>query len=91
MNKILALGVAAAGAAIALRCVPKKSRSRLSAAVKKRAAEHMEQMMKNFPEGAPPRLVMSILPKLEEQNDRIVALLNEQNELLREQRSSALS
>jgi hypothetical protein len=49
--------------------------------------EGMEHMMANLPEGAPPKLVMSILPKRQAQNDQIIAMLREQNEFLREQRS----
>jgi hypothetical protein len=45
--------------------------------------ENMEQMMASLPEGSPPKLVMSILPKLQAQNDQILAILREQNELLR--------
>jgi hypothetical protein len=48
-------------------------------------AKHMERMMASLPEDAPPKLVMSILPKLRVQNDQIIAMLQEQNELLREQ------
>ncbi len=44
----------------------------------------MERMMARLPENAPPRLVVSILPRLQAQNDQIIALLREQNELLRE-------
>lgn len=43
----------------------------------------MERMMERMPPDSPPKLVMSILPRLREQNDEIVALLREQNELLR--------
>jgi hypothetical protein len=39
--------------------------------------------MDRMPPDSPPKLVMSILPRLREQNDEIVALLREQNELLR--------
>jgi len=49
----------------------------------------MEKMMANLPEDSPPRLVMSILPKLREQNDQIIAMLQEQNELLRGQKRNA--
>jgi hypothetical protein len=45
----------------------------------------MEHMMASLPEGAPPKLIMSILPKLQAQNDQIITMLREQNELLREQ------
>jgi hypothetical protein len=43
----------------------------------------MERMIDRMPLDSPPKLVMSILPRLREQNDEIVALLREQNELLR--------
>jgi hypothetical protein len=49
----------------------------------------MEQMMASLPANAPPKLVMSILPKLQAQNEQIIALLLEQNELLREQHRTA--
>jgi hypothetical protein len=47
-------------------------------------AKHMERMMARLPDNAPPKLVVSILPRLKAQNDQIIALLREQNELLRE-------
>jgi hypothetical protein len=43
----------------------------------------MARMMEGLPPDSPPKLVMSILPRLREQNDEIIALLREQNELLR--------
>jgi len=45
----------------------------------------MKRMMDAMPEDWPPRLVMSILPRLQEQNDQILSLLKEQTELLRQQ------
>ena len=45
-----------------------------------------ERMMARMPPNSPPRLVMSILPRLREQNDELIALLREQNELLRRER-----
>jgi hypothetical protein len=44
----------------------------------------MERMMKSMPENSPPKLVMAILPRLQEQSDQILALLKEQNKLLRQ-------
>lgn len=44
--------------------------------------KHMEKVMTGLPEDSPPKLVISILPKLRAQNDQIIALLQEQNELL---------
>jgi hypothetical protein len=43
----------------------------------------MKRMMQAMPEDSPPKLITSILPRLQEQNDQILALLGEQNELLR--------
>lgn len=84
MKTLIALGAVAFGGAIALRCLPRESRSRLTGAARRRMIEGMEHMMASLPEGAPPKLVMSILPRLQAQNDQIIALLREQNELLRE-------
>jgi hypothetical protein len=83
MRPLAALGVAALGGLVAFRCLSPKSRRRLTAAMKRRMAEHMERMLAGLPENAPPKLVMSILPRLQAQNDQIIALLREQNELLR--------
>lgn len=89
MNKLAAVGVAAVGGLIVYRCLPQETRDRLSAAMAHRMARHMEKMMANLPEDAPPRLVMTILPKLRAQNDQIIAMLQEQNELLRERKRRA--
>jgi len=42
----------------------------------------MKRMMDAMPEDSPPKLVMSILPRLQEQNDQVLVMLKEQNELL---------
>ena len=44
----------------------------------------MKRMMDAMPADSPPKLIMSILPRLQEQNDQILALLKEQNDLLRQ-------
>jgi hypothetical protein len=51
----------------------------------------MARMMEGLPPDSPPKLVMSILPRLREQNDEIIALLREQNELLRRVRSERVT
>ncbi|MDR5900081.1 hypothetical protein QC823_13935 [Halomonas vilamensis] len=43
----------------------------------------MERMMKAMPDNSPPKVITSVLPRLQEQNEQILALLKEQNELLR--------
>jgi hypothetical protein len=88
-TKIAALGIAATGGAIALRLIPTEQRHRMGRAVgdwtSRKMINHMGRMMASLPEGAPPKLVVSILPKLQAQNEQILAMLREQNELLRRQ------
>jgi hypothetical protein len=89
MSRVIVVGGATLGGLIAFRCLSPETRHRLTAAVKHRMMKHMASMMASLPEEAPPRLVMSILPKLRAQNDQIIALLQEQNELLRKGQRSA--
>ena len=84
MRRSIALGMAVIGGAIAVRAVSPARRRRVSTAVRRRMLQRMEQMMASLPEDSPPKLVMSVLPRVREQNEQIIALLREQNELLRE-------
>jgi hypothetical protein len=88
-TKLVALGAAAAGGVIVLRCIPTESRHRMTQAVgdwiTKKTIERVERLMASLPESAPPKLIASILPKLQAQNEQILAMLQEQNELLRRQ------
>ena len=88
MKPLMAVGLAAVGGIIAFRCLPPELRSRMTARMKHRMTARLEHMMANLPEGAPPKLVMSVLPKLQAQNDEIITLLREQNVLLREQQGN---
>lgn len=83
--------LATVGCVIALLCLPRKSRHRLASSAKNRMLKGMEHMMADLPEGSPPRLVISILPKLQAQNDEIIAMLRELSELLRTQHRTAVS
>ncbi len=83
MNRIVLVGAVTMGGLIAYRCLSPEKRGRLTSTVKHRLMKHMEQMLAGLPEDAPPKLVMSILPRLRAQNDEIIALLQEQNKLLR--------
>ena len=84
MKLATALGLAAAGGAIAFACLPSQARGRLTGRAKRRMLKGMEHMMASLPEDAPPKLIMSVLPKLQAQNDQLIAMLREQNELLRD-------
>lgn len=87
-TKLVALGAAAVGGVIALRLLPIEQRHRMARGagdwMNKRMIDHMSRVMASLPEGAPPRLVATILPKLQAQNEQIIAMLQEQSELLRQ-------
>jgi len=85
MKPLNALALATVGGVIVFWCLPAELRARLTARVRHRMAEGMEHMIAGLPEGAPPKLIISVLPKLQAQNDQIIAMLREQNELLRTQ------
>ena len=44
----------------------------------------MERFMEKLPEDSPPKVMMSSLRRMQEQNEELLALLREQNDLLRE-------
>ena len=88
MKALVALGLATAGVA-AFLCLPREARGRVTTAAGHWITERMEHMMAILPEGAPPKIIKSILPRLREQNDQIIALLQEQNALLREWQRTA--
>jgi hypothetical protein len=84
MRKLLALGaVVVGGIIVARRLGSAEGRSPDRTTIKQRM---MARMMEGLPPDSPPKLVMSILPRLQQQNDEIIALLREQNELLRRAR-----
>ncbi len=85
MRRSIGLGMAAViGGAIVFRAFSPVPRRRFAAAMRRRMLKRMERMMASLPDNAPPKLVISVLPRLREQNDRIIELLLEQNALLRE-------
>ena len=88
MRGLLALGTVVVGALIAARRVLsseiRRPDRRSGATMRQRM---MARMLEGLPPDSPPKLVMSILPRLQQQNDEIIALLREQNELLRRART----
>jgi hypothetical protein len=84
MRRLLALGAVVVGALIVVRRgLPSEERGperRQRSTLRQRLMAHM---MEGLPPDSPPKLVMAILPRLREQNEEIIALLREQNELLR--------
>jgi len=76
------------GGAMALRLLlPREGRERISqmrATMRSRMAERMGRMMEEMPDDSPPKLFMSTMRRLQEQNDELLALMREQNAILRE-------
>jgi len=84
MNRSIALGIGIVAALAGVGLLSKPRRERIGSLVSSRMQHRMEHMMDKLPENAPPKLVMTVLPRLREQNEQILALLREQNALLRE-------
>jgi hypothetical protein len=83
MNKnLLALGAVLVGGTIAA-LVRSKGRAPSRRPRPSLRLRIMARMLEGMPPEAPPKLVMSILPRLREQNEEIITLLREQSELLR--------
>lgn len=86
MKKLFLVSGILAGAAAASRILSEdedRPDHGPAARLKDRLRTGMERMLDGMPEGSPPRLIMSTLPSLKEQNEEILALLREQNALLR--------
>ncbi len=85
---LIALGAIVLGGGVAFQLLSQERRRRLGAVVRGRMIKRMENMMASLPEGSPPKLIMTVLPQVREQNEQIIRMLREQNELLREQAHS---
>jgi hypothetical protein len=83
MNRLVALGAALAGGVIGFQ-LSQWPRRRFANAFRHRMLRRMENLIDSLPDNSPPKLIMSVLPRLRDQNDQIIATLQEQNALLRE-------
>jgi hypothetical protein len=88
MKRLVFLIAAIAGGMIAVRRLVTPERrekvSQLPTAMGGRMMERMTRMMEEMPEDAPPKVLMTSLRRIQEQNDELLALVREQNDLLRE-------
>lgn len=84
MKTSTAIGIATVGSAIAYNLLPKDTRARIAGRIEEKMAGRMEHAMESLPDNAPPKLVKRIIPRLERQNEEILALLREQNALLKQ-------
>lgn len=71
--------------AVARRLVPAERRAELRESLVQMPGTVMERCMEAMPEDSPPKAMMSSMRQLEAQNDELVALLREQNKLLKKQ------
>ncbi len=86
MKKLLFLTATTFGAAVLIRrLVPAERRAQLREDLVQMPATMMEKCMDAMPEDSPPRVMTSGILRMQEQNDELVALLREQNKLLRKQ------
>lgn len=86
MKKFPLLMLAAIGAAIAVRrLLPSERRAELRERLAEMPATMMERCMESMPEDSPPKVMVSGIRRIEEQNDELISALREQNELLRKQ------
>jgi hypothetical protein len=83
MGKLLALAAVVGGGLIAGRRLLRPGRGEGRRGLKAVRQGIMARMLEGMPPDSPPKLVMSILPRLQQQNDEIISLLRAQNELLR--------
>ena len=77
----LAIGAAIASAMAVRRVLPAERRAKIRERVFRAPRAMMGWMMERMPGDAPPKVVMS---GMQEQNEQLLALLREQNDLLRE-------
>jgi len=85
MKKLLLLTTVLVGAAMVVgRILTPERRESMRGRAGEQMMERMGRMMEEMPDDSPPKLVMSTLSRLQEQNDQILALLREQNDLSRE-------
>lgn len=87
MKRLFVVSGILVGGAVAYRFLSEKQRepmSRFAGKLRGRLRSHMWRMMEEMPEDSPPRLVMSTLPRLAQQNDQILTLLKEQKALIQE-------
>ena len=80
----LAIGAAIAGTMAVRRLVPAERREELRERLSRVPGSMMEGMMERMPEDAPPKVMTSGVRHIQEQNEELLALMREQNELLRE-------
>jgi hypothetical protein len=86
MKELLFVAAIALGTAVAVRrLVPPGRRTQLRESLVGMPATMMERCMESMPEDSPPKVMISAMRRFEQQNDELLALVREQNKLMRKQ------
>ena len=86
MRKLLFMVAIGIGAVALLRRVlPAEQRAHLQDNLSRAPGAMMEHCMEMMPEDSPPKVMMSTMRRIEDQNDKLATLLRKQNTLLRKQ------
>ena len=86
MKELLFVTAVALGTVVAVRrLVPPERRTQLRESLAQMPATMMERCMESMPEDSPPKVMTSAMRRFEEQNDELLALVREQNKLMRKQ------
>ncbi len=86
MRKLLFMVAIGIGiVALLRRVLPAEQRASLQENLSKAPGAMMEHCMEMMPEDSPPKVMMSTMRRIEEQNDKLARLLRVQNKLLRKQ------
>ena len=86
MRKLLFIVVVAIGiVALLRRALPAEQRVRWQENISGVPGAMMERGVGMIPEDSPPRVMMSTMRRIEEQNDKLATLSRTQNKLLRKQ------
>ncbi|MCH8161871.1 MAG: hypothetical protein IIB88_08240 [Chloroflexi bacterium] len=89
MRKLLLMMVIGIGiVAVLRRVLPAEQRARLQENLSSVSGTVMERGMEMMPEASPPKVMMSTMRRIEEQNDEIARLVRAQNKLLRKRTRS---
>ncbi len=86
MKKLLLIAVVGIGVlAVLRRALPAEQKSRLQEKLSGVPGSVMEHCMDMMPEDSPPKVMMSTMRRIEDQNDKLARLIRAQNKLLRKQ------
>jgi len=88
---LLLMAILGCGALAVRQLLSPERRERIAHLKANVSKRMMERMIEQMPDDCPPKLIMSTLPRLQQQSDEILALLRVQNDRLQEHFSTRVS